>query len=576
MRRSIPLWTAVLATTWAAAANAQTDIDVPRNYALTNARVVVAPGRVLERATVVVRNGRIDAVGDRVQVPAGVITMDVSGMTVYPGLVDVASRLGLPAIQTGGGRRGGGGGDDAARGGGPPPEVNPGRAAVDVFSPADDDIAALRAAGVTTLGLAFDGGIFPGRVSAVSVRADDSGKLVLRSPVAQQIVLGRKRGAYPSTLMGALAYIEQSFADARWDAQAAAAFERNPAATQRPEYDPEHRELQPAAAGSMPVWINASTMADVKRVIQLAQNIGVTNYVIVGAQEGYLVADQLKATGRPVIVGLDYPNVNQVTGRSYDLHVAPISGDDSVKIRADSATARTLRGNAAALAAAGVPFAMASAGVTPAQFRERVIATVEAGLAPDDALRALTVTPAGLLGLGTVLGTVEAGRLANLLVVQGDLFAKEGRIRWVFVEGERHEVVERPAAQGQRGGRGGGAAAAAGAAVATGDWTGTIDAQGNQMALTLTITAEGSGISALLGTDMGSTRLLGEQSGPDITLRGTFSTPDGEIALTVSARITGNDMQGTVGAGDMGNFPFTARRRGPGGSGTFGFSGGIR
>jgi hypothetical protein len=278
-----------------------------------------------------------------------------------------------------------------------------------------------------------------------------------------------------------------------------------------------------------------------------------------------------------VIVGLDYPNVDQVTGRSYDLHVAPIAGDDSAKIRADSATARTLRSNAAALVAAGIPVAIASFGASPADFRARVIASVEAGLSPDEALRALTVTPAGLLGLGTAIGTVEAGRLANLLVVDGDLFSKDGKIRWVFVEGERHEVIDRPA-QGQRGGRGGGggAASAAGPAVAVGEWTGNIDAQGNAMGFTLTISAEGSGVSGLLSTDMGSTRLLGEQSGADITMSGTFTTPDGEIALTVSGTITGNQMEGTVGAGQMGSFPFTARRRGPGGSSAFGFNGGIR
>jgi len=159
------------------------------DYALTNVRIVTAPGRVIERGTVVTRDGRIAAVGANITIPAGVVQMDLAGHTVYPGLIDAATSVGLPspsraipgADDAAGGRGGGGGGGRGAapapagrgavlgRGSAPPPpvvlpEVDADAEAADMFAPTDDELKTFRASGVTTVGLVFDGGIFPGRV----------------------------------------------------------------------------------------------------------------------------------------------------------------------------------------------------------------------------------------------------------------------------------------------------------------------------------------------------------------------------------------------------------------------------
>ena len=140
----------------AAPAVAQTELTPPRDYALANVRIVIAPGRVVERGTVLVRNGRITAAGATVTVPPGVAVLDLTGLTVYPGLIDAANSVGLPRVAAEG--RGGRGAAPAAAAAGPigpPPELNPGRAAADVFAATDGDLDGLRAAGITTVGLAF-------------------------------------------------------------------------------------------------------------------------------------------------------------------------------------------------------------------------------------------------------------------------------------------------------------------------------------------------------------------------------------------------------------------------------------
>jgi imidazolonepropionase-like amidohydrolase len=438
MVRSAFRATLILGAICAPPVHAQAPPTPPDHYALTNARIVAAPGRVIERGTVIVRDGRIVAVGAQVAVPPGAIPIDLAGHTVYAGLIDAAASFGLPAVT----------GQDAERGA----ELMPARSAADVWTASADEVEAMRNAGFTALGLAFGGGIFPGRVAAVST-GGAARSPVLRSPVAQQVVLGRRRGGYPGTLMGAIAYVRQSFYDVQYDLRARQAFERAPSGP-RPDYDPEHRALQPAVTGELPVWFVASTERELGRVPTLAREIEVRNYVIVGAQEGWRALPALKAVAQPVIVSLEWPSAGEITGRAFELNVAPVTGENTARAEADSAALRSARGNAAALARAGIPFALSSHGMrSAAALRDRLRATVEAGLSPDDALRALTVTPARVLGLEQAMGTIDAGKLANLVVTQGDLFAGDGRIRHVFVEGVRYDVPESSGAQPEGGRR---------------------------------------------------------------------------------------------------------------------------
>jgi hypothetical protein len=263
-----------------------------------------------------------------------------------------------------------------------------------------------------------------------------------------------------------------------------------------------------------------------------------------------------------VIVSLDFPNPDQMTGRSFELHVAPASGEDTAAEQADSAAARTLRGNAAALADAGVPFAFSGMGLsTPAEFRRRVLALVDEGLSPDAALGALTVTPAAVLGLAAAMGTVEAGKIANLVVVSGDLFDEDAGILHVFVQGEKYDIPP-PSAAGGRGGRGGGTGGGGGMAMAAGEWSGSMDMQGQVFPFTLTITGQNDALSATLGTEMGSTAMRGDMAEGRLTLNGVFDSPNGQLAISLNAGIEGNEMTGTMDVEGMGSVSLTARRGG--------------
>jgi imidazolonepropionase-like amidohydrolase len=424
---------------------AQRELPANRTYALTNARIVVAPGRVIDRGNVIVRNGRIAAVGPNASVPADARVLDLTGSTIYAGLIDAASGLGMPDARPAG--QGPGGGAPTTfqqatqRANAEPSDLNADRSAVDAFTVRTDDLEAARAVGITAAHLLFEGGIFPGQTGVVLTGSTSRDSIVLRAPIVQQVGFGTRRGAYPSTLMGTLAYIEQAFRDADHLLQVKAAADRDPAAAPRVPHDEEARILGAAARRQMPVWFVVTRANDIRRARKLGDQLKL-DYYIVGAQEGYQAVDQFDRA-RPVMVSLNYPRSTAVTGRGLELRVSPATGPDSAKIKADSAAALALRGNAAALFKAGIPIALTSYGLDrPRDFRDRIIASIAAGLPADEALRALTVTPARALGLERVLGTIETGKLANLVVTNGDLFSRNTRIRHVFVEGQKFDVPQ--------------------------------------------------------------------------------------------------------------------------------------
>jgi len=433
------------------------------DYALTNVRIVTAPGRVIERGTVLTHDGRIAAVGAQVNIPAGVVRMDLSGHTVFPGLIDAATSIGLPSptravaaapteAPEGGGRgRGGGrGGAPAAGGRGgaggapatplPPvvaPEVDANAEAADMFTPTPDQLKAFRTGGVTTVGLVFNGGLFPGRIGAALTGSREESRLGFRTAVGQEVSFGTRRGGYPSTGIGAFAFIRQSFLDAQYEARLEKAFRAGTPGA-RPSNDPFSRALMPAAANEMPTWFLASTEREITRVAEIAKEMGIRNPVVVGSQEGWRAIPTLKSSVATAVVSLNWPSPDSVTGHMF-LLVGNGRGQTPPAANAapDPAAVAEVRRNAAALAKAGVPVVLASfGGESGNTFRDRVRATIEAGMSADDALRATTVAPAALLGITAAVGTIEPGKLANLVVVNGnDLFASGTPIKHVFIEG---------------------------------------------------------------------------------------------------------------------------------------------
>ena len=407
----------------------------PPYFAIQDARVVTVSGQTMDRATVVVEDGVITAVGRDVNVPARARVIDGSGLTVYPGMVNALSSWGHAAAR--GQSRGGGagpGGGDRTYSTGPEerPASTPWVSAADGLDPEDERISEWRAAGFTSAVTAPTTGFFPGQAALINLAGFEGDDMVVAAPVGLHTTMsgGPGHAGYPNSILGVIAYFRQTFLDAAHYGDAWSAYESAPAGRSRPDYDRALAPIQESMQTGGPILMEAESATEIRRALMLAGEAGV-RAVVYGAHEAYAAAADLANADAAVLLSLEFPKA------------AP-NGDPEAE-----PTLQTLRlrerapTSAAALAGAGVPFAFYTDGVrSPSDAMSAVRLVVAAGLDADDAVRALTLAPAEIFGVEDRLGSVEVGKIGNLVVTTGDLLAPDTRVRMVFVDGA---LVQQPA-----------------------------------------------------------------------------------------------------------------------------------
>lgn len=426
--------------------------DGPGSVAIRNARIVPVSSPVIARGTVVLRNGLIESVGADANVPADAWIIEGDGLTVYPGLVDALSTLGLPdaAPATAGAARAGapatpaGPPAAAAQSATPPargPEDRPSTTswlrAADLVRPTDRRIETARSAGITTAITFPHRGIFAGQGAVIDLAGEKGGQMVVADNVGQYVTMtsGGFGGGYPGSIMGVIAYIRQIYLDADHYRKAKEFYASHSRGTARPEYD---RALE-GVLESPRVLLPAARRVDVDRMLRFAGELKL-KAVLYGLPEGYRSADLLKDSSTPVLVSLKWPE----KARDSDPEQVDVLRILEIRDHAPS--------TAAALAKNGVRFAFYTDGNDRrADLFKAVKRAIDAGLSQEDAVRAMTLTPAEIFGMSDRLGSIEKGKIANLVVTKGDLFQDRTEVKYVFVDGNKFEPVEEPAApEGRR------------------------------------------------------------------------------------------------------------------------------
>jgi imidazolonepropionase-like amidohydrolase len=555
---ALALAAAVLWTASPRGAGAQRPSEGVGVYAITGARIVPVSGPAIERGTVVVRDGLIAAVGANVAAPPDARPIDGAGLTVYPGLIDANTTLGIPRpaatpTPAAGGGFGGLFGQSQPSATAPnssqPPGLQPEVLAADIIRPGGTEIEAARNAGLTAAQTAPRGNIFLGQSALINLAGDTPQEMIVRSPVALYVGLTPLGGGqYPGSLMGVFSSVRQMLLDARRYREATEAYERNPRGTRRPAQDRSLAALQPVLARQMPVVFQADREREISRALDLAQEFNLS-VVINGGAEAHRVADRLKALNVPVLLSLNFPR-----------RTAAASPE------ADPEPLRTLRERVEApktagrLASAGVRFAFQSGGMTSmSDFLANAARAVEAGLPRDEAVRAMTLRPAEILGVSQQLGTIEVGKIANLTVTRGDLFERNRSIAHVFIDGR--PVQLRPAAT-----------TAGAASNVSGTWTLNLNLGGGagtsqtEFTVTLILQQQGDRLTGSLQGPLGSGQIAsGSAAGGDISFTVPVTLP-GSASQTTDAQFTGtvsgNEMRGSVQIVGRGPGTFTGTRAG--------------
>jgi hypothetical protein len=211
--------------------------NTPQIFALTNARLVLSPGNIIEKGTLVIREGVIEAVGAKAAIPADALVLDMKGKTIYPGLIDSYSDWGLPKPpqqRAGGpGRRQRAQAEQPEEPRGPRywnPNVLAHQKANELFSPDEETAGKLREQGITAVLTVPTKGVFKGISTLVNLGQGKPNDLIVKPAVAQHLSFSANSFGddYPNSLMGAIALIRQTFLDADWYRQAQAAWNRNP------------------------------------------------------------------------------------------------------------------------------------------------------------------------------------------------------------------------------------------------------------------------------------------------------------------------------------------------------------
>jgi imidazolonepropionase-like amidohydrolase len=445
MRKPI-FFAATLAAAFLAVGRAQTSFPT----AIRGARIVTAAGAPIASGTIVLRGGLVEAVGADVAVPSDARVIDGAGLTVYPGLIDMGTTAGLelpraqaPEFKTA---------EEAERW--KRDEIfRPQLEAAEHVRPDVGSLTSLASVGITTVLATPPGEVVKGRSALVNVSAPEEdpqigsvadprrGLVVVRAPVALHVEFTERPrgGGYPASLMGVIAFVRQSFLDAQHHQAATERYQRVKTGVTRPLFDPALEGLQPAIAGRLPVAFEGDTARQILRALKMAAEFKL-DPIVTGAREADQVTADLKARNARVILSLNYPSRPRT--------LAP-DADESVRVLRERATAPK---TAAALEKAGILFAFESDGLRESKdFVRNAARAVKEGLAPDAAVRALTINAARIAGAGDRLGSLEKGKIANVLVTEGDLFDEKMKVKHVFVDGRQVNIEEAPAQRPARG-----------------------------------------------------------------------------------------------------------------------------
>lgn len=406
----------------------------PPYFAIRGAKIVPVSGPPIEGATIVISRGIITAIGKDATIPPEAWVIDGKGLTVYPGLVDSFTDIGIPATpppsgEGGGPRRP----QESARGPEDRPGSTPWKSAADEVSLSDKRIESWRSAGFTTVVSAPKGGFFPGQAAVLDLAGERAGEMVVKSPVAVPVsfqLSGGFGGGFPNSLLGVLAYVHQVWLDTDWSVKAQAIYEKNPRGVTRPRYDRTETALAEALEDHALVLVPANNAMQLRRALELIDRWQVKG-ALYGGQMAYEVAPEIAAKKLPVLVDLKWPEAEKDADPEYKPSIRTLRFRD----RAPSSPA--------ALAKAGVKFAFYSGGITaPKDILKAAKKSIDAGLTPDAALRGLTLSPAEVFGVSDRLGSLESGKIANLVVTDGDLFEEKTKIKMVFVDGKKFEIRE--------------------------------------------------------------------------------------------------------------------------------------
>ena len=541
--------------------------------ALINARVVSASGKAPVTSTIVVRDGLITAMGSNVKVPPDAYRIAADSLYAYPAFIDAISYIGIKEPdeanrnQQGQGNRGQRQEVDAE--GNPSLEaagITPFNGIRSAFDAKDKSIADWRAQGFSIAHIVPRGKMIPGKGSVVVLSGKETDAVLWKENMSMFAQWTGAGGSYPSTVIGVMAKWRELYHNASQYVSHETSYE-NATLVSRPNYNQAHIALMPVVKKEMPLYFRAAKVKDISRALAMQKDLGM-KMVIADAEEAWYLKDQFKTNGIPLIISLELPeNKAEKAKEAEEADSTKVVSTDSVKIdpekeafekrRAESLKAHYEQ--AGVLAKDGIAFSFGTMSAKPNDFSKNIQTMMENGLTFDQTLSALTTQPAKLLGIEKYCGTVEIGKMANIILANKPLFEKETAIRYMMVEGNLYEYEVKEKKKNTNAKESTGPAAAL-----IGTWSYKIVSPEGTREGKFEFSKDGSEFKGTITSEeitSGNKELEGiVLDGNTVSFTFDFDMGGQIIALEFELKLDGESFEGTVTVGEFGTFPITGER----------------
>lgn len=395
--------------------------NTPYVHAFINARIIPRPGEVIEKGTLVVRNGMIQAIGGNVEPPADARVWDMDGMTIYPGLIETYTHAGVKdeLNESGEGRYWNA-------------HVRPERTLSDYLDAENSDLDELRKLGFTSAHVVPKKGIFRGQSGLISLADTTLQERLIRDRIAQHIVLQRQGGSeenYPNSLMGVIALVRQVWYDVQWYGRAHERYSQNPM-QEKPEVNIALAALQDAFMGKQPVMFWTWNEQGLLRTKAISREFNLDAWYL-GSGYEYRAVNDYSDINTPIPIPLNFPKTPDVNTyeETLDINLTALRHWE----RAPS--------NPAVLEEENIPITLTTYSLDKTgDFNDKVQQAVKHGLSEDTLLASLTTVPAKMLGVADELGTLEQGKRGHFIITDGKLFDKKTKVMDVWIDGIRYEI----------------------------------------------------------------------------------------------------------------------------------------
>jgi hypothetical protein len=537
---------------------------VGRTYAITNATIVQGPGRKIDKGTVVMKDGLITAVGASVSIPSDAIVIKADSMFVYAGFIDGLSRTGVTKPKEEKDK------EKVKDPGNPPADragITPQNDVRNSLNPNDKSVEELRNLGFTVSQVVPYGNFLPGSGAIILNGGKSSDDMVLVNNSALYSELTGAQNVYPNTVMAVMAKWRELYKNASLSKSYQSIYAANRNALPRPESDRILEAFYPVIDQRVPVLFKSEKMLETQRVFTLKNDLGFT-LTIAELKEGWPIINKIKSSGAKVFLSLDLPDEVKKDEKKGDKKDAK---KDSAKTEAPKKekpktsfdlekealekrkkeAIASYTSQASEFTKAGVTYGFSSMSAKTKDIQANLRRMIKAGLSEDAALAALTTNGAQLLGLSDRMGSIDNGKMANLVVSYKPYFDEKSKVRYVFVDGNIHKIETKDAKKADD------------KVSAKGNWSYTTEtSQGTYTGKVVIKEEKGKLTGTITNSASNQVTALNNVSldGNYLTFSFPYDAGGDTMTIEVAVTIDENIFEGTLTAGPNGSFPMSATR----------------